>query len=586
MLFAKRFPGLCLLACILLTAVVWQTVLTNVMLGFDISDTGHYLLYASRYEDITIGVTSYGLVTRLLYLAAGQTMVRFNLLGAVILLGVALFTCWVTLPLITNNVKKSRRYIHVVLTTAICTAAAFYYYIWLSTPSYNWLNLIACLLVWNGLILTNPGRLEHPLGIFNAGLLIGSGIAFSFHSRPPTAAGLFVVAVVTYFVVRPQKTTLTLAGAIAGGSAAFFIPLWLARQSLVDFIAMYLRGFKAFTSGEIYTFNIQPFLARLGISSLWWFLIPISFVCLFVVVKYRLRLSSIRREHIQIALMLLFLLGLSVLVLVGYLVDSRRIDILLLGILLLMLLSSLLSLFRRGLLWPVDQGWERLFWVIGAVVFAFVYTLGTNNPYPFVMAWAMCFIVIASLLSLTLFPTNVAHNLLKTVPVLLTVTLSGIFLFFPRAPYRQSQFSEMTTSVNIRGGLEQITVTPAEAAFYYYLQNGAHVFGFTAGTPILDLTGHSPGLIYVFNGRSPVTPWLLGGYANSEELARIIIGHWPRADLMNAWILTSEGDRHLDPGILRDFSLDFPERYAIASRWIHPYYNEEITVWKPTTEFN
>ncbi len=583
---AKYFSALCPLACIVFALFVWLTVLSNVTLGFDISDTGHYLLYASRYEDVSIGVTSFGLVTRLLYFAAGQTVARFNLLGAVILLGVAFFTCWVTLPLVTNDIKKAKRYTQITLATAICTAAAFYYYIWLSTPSYNWLNLLACLLVWNGLILMIPGRLQRPLEIFGAGLLIGSGMALSFHSRPPTAAGLFVIAVAAYFILRPQNVRLIFAGAIIGGNAVFFIPLWLARQSLVDFIAMYLRGFNAFTSGEIYTFDIQPFLVRLGINSLWWFLIPISFVCVFVVVKYRSRFSSIRRGHIGIALMLLFLLGLSVMVFVGYLVDIRRVDILLLGILLLVLLSSLLSLLRRGLLWPAERVRARLFWVMAAVAFAFVYTLGTNNPYPFVMAWAICFIVIALLLSLTLFPANVAHNLLKTVPVLLTVTLSGIFLFFPRAPYRQSQFSEMTTSVDIRGGLEQITVTPAEAAFYYYLQNGAYVFGFTAGTPILDLTGHAPGLIYAFNGRSPVTPWLLGGYANSEELARIIIGHWPRADLMNAWILTSEGDRHLDPGILRGFSLDFPERYAIASRWIHPYYNEEITVWKPATELN
>lgn len=63
--------------------------------------------------------------------------------------------------------------------------------------------------------------------------------------------------------------------------------------------------------------------------------------------------------------------------------------------------------------------------------------------------------------------------------------------------------------------------------------------GFKPGKDILDLTGDGPGLIYAVGANPLATPWMLGGYAGSDNAAAHTIDSLPLSTLRGTWLLTS-----------------------------------------------
>lgn len=114
-------------------------------------------------------------------------------------------------------------------------------------------------------------------------------------------------------------------------------------------------------------------------------------------------------------------------------------------------------------------------------------------------------------------------------------------------PYRQVKDLRTYTAVTrMPGGGELIL----SQLFHDYLTTAgaqARAAGFEAGTPVIDLSGRSPGLLYVLEARAIGLAWLTGAYRGSDALAV----ETPRlencTDLAKAWLLIEPtGPRHLD----------------------------------------
>jgi hypothetical protein len=104
-------------------------------------------------------------------------------------------------------------------------------------------------------------------------------------------------------------------------------------------------------------------------------------------------------------------------------------------------------------------------------------------------------------------------------------------------PLTQENVPIRSTDTELGIRTDEKTVA-ALSNFFNLLKQG----GFQPGTPMIDFTGHSPGLVYISQGRPIGTIWLLGNYSGSNRAAQFALGLASPDDLRRAWLLTSEDD--------------------------------------------
>jgi len=117
------------------------------------------------------------------------------------------------------------------------------------------------------------------------------------------------------------------------------------------------------------------------------------------------------------------------------------------------------------------------------------------------------------------------------------------------------------------------------------LQRAASGHGFRFGTPVIDLTGVSPGTVFALGAEAPGAPWLSGGYPGSTAYVQETLSQVPREHLRHAWILTAPGTSDALPAsILTSLGLNFPGDYEVTGQACQGTPCAEHFLWKPKTE--
>jgi len=239
---------------------------------------------------------------------------------------------------------------------------------------------------------------------------------------------------------------------------------------------------------------------------------------------------------------------------------------------------------------PAEDKGERLFILrsLYGVLIAFSIAFGTINQYTWVFANIICVFVVSLLFLVEVFPPHTKGLAQKGLAVIFLITVPYFLFIIPLQSKRPVTYSQdvevwkMETKTSIRLGRESVIASANYARAFTDLQKDALTNGFTAGTPVIDLTGAAPGLIYVLDGRSPVYPWYAGGYPNSTQFVRNILKDWEEDDFSNAWVLTSENKRKLPTTLIDERGGNFPGAYQKVSSVVIPT-KDNITVelWKP-----
>jgi hypothetical protein len=141
----------------------------------------------------------------------------------------------------------------------------------------------------------------------------------------------------------------------------------------------------------------------------------------------------------------------------------------------------------------------------------------------------------------------------------------------------------MSYPISFNGETETLIVSQETARYFTELKTIANSADFQPNTPLIDLTGDSPGAIYALEARAYNFPWLLGGYSGSDQAAVYILKQWNREHLNSAWILTVEanGERSLSISVLSEIGLDFPEGYTKVGTVRRPASQEIQALWRP-----
>jgi hypothetical protein len=89
--------------------------------------------------------------------------------------------------------------------------------------------------------------------------------------------------------------------------------------------------------------------------------------------------------------------------------------------------------------------------------------------------------------------------------------------------------------------------------------------GFKQGTPMVDLTGQSPGILYAMGASNIGQPWTVGGYPGSAALAVKMLKKATCQELATAWLLLEpEGPRKIAPQILLSFDANLATDFEIV----------------------
>lgn len=521
--------------------------------GFDFTDEGFYLNWISNPWNYRASLTQFGFVYYPLYKLVGGDIALLRQANVSIVFALSCTLCllwiraqcpgWSALP-------PAQRAGFAGLAAVLASSSLAFFGQWLPTPSYNSLAFQSLLLASIGAPLA--GRLRSTSSL--AGwALIGIGGALAFLAKPTTAVMLgFLIA--GYLVIAAKFALRGLLVALATAALLLVISGLAIDGQLTGFIRRYIDGLEMANrllpgsrSSNVFRWDSLD-LGRRGFV----------FILLVTLGSTALCLHSSRRARPAAAVMAVLLAALSIATVAEILPERLarqsfqpiQFWAVVAGVLLTMAVlaaDGYRKLSRNGL----------------ALIFFFTllpyaYALGTaNNVWaqaaPTALFWLLGgFVVYAESAAAggdwrRLLPAAAPALLLSTLIVNTAIS----------APYRQTQpLQQQRTAVEISREKSRLLLTEEVASYMRGLEGLAYDNGFRAGDPVIDLTGASPGSLYVLGARPMGAAWTLGGYPGSDDFLAMALGQETCESIGASWILTETNSRDaLSPAVLERFGI-------------------------------
>lgn len=551
-------------ACSLLL-VAW--VLRSCHRGFDFADEGFYLNWISNPFEYRSSVSQFGFIYHPIYVLVDGNIPRLRQVNVVTSFAAAWVLSYLSLKEIFGQ-RISSTVHRCVVSAAIATASLMFLRLWLPTPSYNWLAFQALELCATGLLLA--GR-SAGLGSLAGWVIVGIGGWLAFMAKPTTAVALAVCAAV--YLIGSQKF------AIRFVSLAVIVCLGLtaASAALIDgsvnaFIER-IRGGMVLASmlgsghslGNI--FRLDPLYLDSRTTAV---------LCLGTVGCSVI--AGLFQSKSQLALLAgsaLMILISSVIVAVSMQWWRGPVGLGDFGNLALWIIPLSAMVVRLALSWQRDVSPERtsetrsppygfaLAFALLPIAFAF----GTGNNYWWMAGLAGLFWALSGLTSLRQIavsqtPTSILLPFCFSIQLIVSAQLS----IGTEAPYYQpGPLPDTTHEIAIRNESSGLVVDKDFARYAADAMAVARHAGFQKGARMIDLTGHSPGLLYVIGATSPGLPWFIGkfpGYTGSDQVARTALASVGCESLAGAWLLVEpDGPVSLSDSILDGFGAHLDRDY-------------------------
>lgn len=537
------------------TFLIFGWVCWFLRFGFEFQDEGFYLVWISNPFKYTISVSQFGFIYHPLYLLLDGSIVLLRQVNV----AVTFFLAWILFNLFIkktyNNqvLTNTHRYI---VSGAFSTASLLFLYIWLPTPSYNWLAFQSLLLCATGFLLAEKNNTKSSV---IGWLLIGVSGWLAFMAKPSTAVALGLCTLL-YLLAAKKMSMRLLATSLAATFFLLVLSAFVMDGSVAGFIYRIKDGADfAALLGAGHTlssiFRVDSFQPGLKASLIF----LAGTVCLTVVACFsQIKVGMHAGRAAQIGVFLAVLLIVSGLT--HKTLDAGRYQHLLLMIVPFSALLTGLCLYKiKGLLKITCPQWAL---AIAFVIFPHIFSFGTNNNYWWLGGLAGIFWVLAGLVFLApiivkskfielLLPFGFAVQLLTAVLLLTSM----------EHPYYQPEALRKNDYRTEIGQSGSTLVLPG--SFGLYITEAADLAkkaGFKIGTPMIDLSGHSPGLLYAIGADNTGAPWILGtfpGYVGSNKAAEAMLKRTSCEELSNAWLLVEpEGPVKVSPDVLAAFGAD------------------------------
>ena len=552
-------------AVVSVSTLIW--ILWACRYGIDWTDEGYHLVWISNPFIYPVSHTQFGFVYHPLYEWVDGNIATLRQANVLIFFGLA----WILTSTFFKTIPCPHpipRWHGTVITAgfAVLTFTYFRHWVWLPTPSYNSLALQSLMIAATGLLLMErDGARESLAGC----LLLGIGGWLAFMAKPTTAIALGCCSVF-YLLAVGKFTARFLFLPMAVAAISFVGGAWSIDGSVTGFIKRLEEGIEQFwllKSGhglaEVLRYDTLSFYGN-GPAAL------TASVAVFFFTAFLLRSRTNVVMYCGTMLSALFPFF-SLAIIFGFLHVNLARDLGLgerQGLLLwaIPFTAAFIGLSSRTFSGAFDVSraqWARAFIFLALPA---AYSFGANTNYWLKSIGAGIFWVLAGLV---LVVPAMNHPRFKSV--LLSLALASQMMtvllvhYAMDHPYRQPQpLRENNTPVEV--GKAGSTLILAES-FERYLSEAMDLAkrgAFSRGTPMIDLTGRSPGLLYALGAKSIGQAWLVAGYPGSHEFAADALKRVACEELSVAWLLTEPGtDTAISSDVLSGFGADLSSDYEV-----------------------
>jgi hypothetical protein len=211
-------------------------------------------------------------------------------------------------------------------------------------------------------------------------------------------------------------------------------------------------------------------------------------------------------------------------------------------------------------------------WMIATLflVMPHVYAFGTNNNYWQAGSSAAIFWLLAGLTLLgPLIRERASWLLLLTLALAAQTVTATLIQTGIEQPYRQPQPLKLNKS-NLKIGPHgaELFVSEDYSAYISSAMDAAKTAGFEPNTPLIDLSGQSPGILYAVGAEPIGQAWTIGGYSGSLKLAKAALARTSCEKIAASWILFEEdGPLSISTELMYSLGSDFPKNYERVGTW-------------------
>ena len=533
--------------------------------GIDFTDESFYLVWLSNPFIYAGSVTQFGFIYYPLYSLLNGDIAALRCANILITFVLAWCLAYFFLAslCLSGDVKKVSR---LVVSAGLAVSACSVFDTWLPTPSYNSLTLQALLLTAVGLVLAEKNA--HRKSVLGW-LLIGVGGWLAFMAKPSTAVAL-AVGVFVYLIWSSKFSLKLLALTVVSVVMLLIISALLIDGSVGLFckrllLGVELAGHLGGGYALVQLLRIDDF--QLGLREKIVFLITLVMLFSSIFAVWQ---KNIRWYFFGWVIACVFFMFSAVMVFgyAGNIDGLGRFQGLLFFSLVLavILVSVVVGRLEIFICIPAPQ------WAIACLFLAMphIYAFGTNGNYwqagsAAGVFWILAVVVfIAPLVRARACWAILLPLALATQAVTATLLKTGL-----EVPYRQPQPLRLNESV-VEFGPQKSTLVLSEgyATYINAAVDGAREAGLGVATPMLDLSGQSPGILYALGAENIGQAWTIGGYPGSLRLAGAALEHVPCEKIAAAWVLLEpDGPRSISSELMFDLGADFPNAYEFAASW-------------------
>jgi hypothetical protein len=530
--------------------------------GFDFTDEGFYLQWIADPYKYSWPATQFGFIYHPIYsLFDGDitALRRFNVMTTFVL-------AWVLCHIFTSHIGptlKAGGITRLTVSAGLATSSLVLFESSLITPNYNSLNSQALLITGIGLILADKSA--QRLSIIGW-ILIAIGGWLAFMAKPSTALAL---GVITFFYllfsrkfsIRMFALTLVCSGSLFLLSALLFdgsVVEFIRRLKLgVEFSMLQGGGYEPSKMLRIDSFNLEK-----------------RFVITFLLVVFTLLIalfSSLRgRSEVGLLISVIFF-SITALFTLGQIERTAGLGpfqgLLMFAVISAMAIISLVFGGLQGLNTVSRQQWATAAFFL---ILPHIYAFGTNGNYWHHGSFIAVFWLLAGLTILRPVISGRPFSLLLmpiaiTVQAITTTLLQSGF----ENPYRQPHPLRLNSSIlEIGPQKSRLVLSQGYADYIANVVSVAREAEFEAKTPVLDLTGQSPGVIYAMGAESIGQAWIIGGYPGSLKFAQAALANTQCEKISLAWILFEpNGPRSIPTEVMLSMGVDFFSAYQKVGVW-------------------
>jgi hypothetical protein len=549
--------------------IVWFLWLMR--FGIDFADEGYYLNWISNPGKYKSSLTQFGFIYHPLFKVASGDIAVVRQLNLLITILLAFFLVYSLLGVIYGK-KLLNYHVRLVVAAAISVSALLFYRNWIPTPSYNSLAFQSLLLGVIGILLAHKGNeVKSALGW----LLLGFSGWLAFMAKPSTAAVFALISLVFLLISKRFNPRY------CGISALFVLTLFVVFAIYID--GSVSQFYYRIQSGVSFAHMLSP---DYSVSSLlrfdsFYFLFDemIYFLAAMIGVALLYFMSRARRKLV-VSLWLVTIIALSFLVFFALLLSRPLFEnrlwvhLLVLAFPCSALLIASTNRTTTSVIIDRIKGCWKIVLCIFLIPYAFAF--GTGGNYWFFYGLVSVFWVAACLVLIE--PTNERGEAFPILSFSMALQLAVplIILTAIEDPYYQPG-ALLKSDYEVDFGYPDSKLKVPNS-FGLYVSQAAEISkraGFIPGTPMIDLTGRSPGLLYALSASSVGSAWIYGNYINTrkegDKYAIALLEKVSCDELARAWILVEpNGQVGLSMAVLNSFGANAATDYESVGAFLSP----------------